>query len=79
MQKSLPLLKKSKNGSIINMSSTASHLGYPPFFAYSAAKGSSVMTKSMAIHCHMTNLLKDVYLFMLQVLKLHGSTSSRAR
>ena len=57
MQKSLPLLKKSKNGSIINMSSTASHLGYPPFFAYSAAKGAvRSMTKSMAIHCQMTNL-----------------------
>ena len=57
MQTALPLLKKSKNASIINMSSTASHLGYPPFFAYSAAKGAvRSMTKSMAIHCQMTNL-----------------------
>lgn len=57
MQTALPLLKNSKNGSIINMSSTASHLGYPPFFAYSAAKGAvRSMTKSMAIHCQMANL-----------------------
>lgn len=48
----LPLLAKSDNGSIINMSSTASHFGYPPFFAYSAAKGAvRSMTKSLAIHC----------------------------
>ncbi len=48
----LPLLSKSENGSIINMCSTASHLGYPPFFAYSAAKGAvRSMSKSLAIHC----------------------------
>lgn len=48
----LPLLAKSQNGSIINMCSTASHFGYPPFFAYSAAKGAvRAMTKSLAIHC----------------------------
>jgi 3(or 17)beta-hydroxysteroid dehydrogenase len=48
----LPLLAKSDNGSIINMSSTASHFGYPPFFAYSAAKGAvRSMTKSLAVHC----------------------------
>ena len=48
----LPLLKKSKSGSIINMSSTASHIGYPIFFAYSAAKGAvRSMTKSLAVHC----------------------------
>lgn len=48
----LPLLAKSENGSIINMSSTASHFGYPPFFAYSAAKGAvRSMTKSLAVHC----------------------------
>lgn len=57
MQNALPLMKKSKNASIINMSSTASHLGYPPFFAYSAAKGAvRAMTKSMAIHCQMAGL-----------------------
>ena len=57
MQTALPLLKKSSNGSIINMCSTATHLGYPPFFSYSAAKGAvRSMTKSMAIHCQMTGL-----------------------
>lgn len=48
----IPLMAKSGGGSIINMSSTASHLGYPIFFAYSAAKGAvRSMTKSVAIHC----------------------------
>ena len=48
----IPLMAKSGGGSIINMSSTASHLGYPVFFAYSAAKGAvRSMTKSVAIHC----------------------------
>jgi len=49
---SIPLLAASGGGSIINMSSTASHLGYPVFFAYSAAKGAvRAMTKSIAVHC----------------------------
>ncbi|WP_425407878.1 SDR family oxidoreductase [Hyphococcus sp.] len=48
----LPLLRQGDGGSIINMSSTASHLGYPIFFAYSAAKGAvRSMTKSIAMHC----------------------------
>ena len=48
----IPLMSRSGGGSIINMSSTASHLGYPPFFAYSAAKGAvRSLTKSVAIHC----------------------------
>lgn len=48
----IPLMARSGGGSIINMSSTASHLGYPIFFAYSAAKGAvRAMTKSIAIHC----------------------------
>lgn len=48
----LPLLRKSAAASIVNMSSTASHLGYPIFFAYSAAKGAvRAMTKSVAMHC----------------------------
>lgn len=48
----IPLMVRSGGGSIVNMSSTASHLGYPPFFAYSAAKGAvRSLTKSVAIHC----------------------------
>lgn len=48
----IPLMKKSKAASIINMSSIASHIGYPPFFAYSAAKGAvRSMSKSIAVHC----------------------------
>ncbi|MGC6471851.1 MAG: SDR family oxidoreductase [Parvibaculales bacterium] len=53
----LPLLAKSGGGSIINMSSTASHLGYPPFFAYSAAKGAvRSMSKSVSVHCQLEKL-----------------------
>ena len=45
-------IKASGGGSIINMSSTASHLGYPVYFAYSAAKGAvRSMTKAIAVHC----------------------------
>ena len=50
----IPALKASGGGSIINMSSVASHLGYPVYFAYSAAKGAvRAMTKSIAVHCQM--------------------------
>lgn len=52
----LPLMHESGGGSIINMSSVASHLGYPIFFAYSAAKGAvRAMSKAMAIHCQMND------------------------
>jgi 3(or 17)beta-hydroxysteroid dehydrogenase len=50
----IPLIRASGGGSIVNMSSVASHLGYPVFFAYSAAKGAvRAMTKSIAVHCQM--------------------------
>jgi 3(or 17)beta-hydroxysteroid dehydrogenase len=50
----IPLMKASGGGSIINMCSTATHLGYPVFYAYSAAKGAvRSMTKAIAVHCQM--------------------------
>jgi len=50
----IPAIHASGGGSIVNMSSVASHLGYPVFFAYSAAKGAvRAMTKSIAVHCQM--------------------------
>jgi len=50
----LPLMNESGGGSIINMSSIASHLGYPIYFAYGAAKGAvRSMSKALAVHCQM--------------------------
>ena len=50
----MPAMRASGGGSIINMCSTATHLGYPVFFAYTAAKGAvRAMTKSIAVHCQM--------------------------
>jgi 3(or 17)beta-hydroxysteroid dehydrogenase len=44
----------SGGGSIVNMASVATHLGYPVFFAYSAAKGAvRGMSKSIAVWCQM--------------------------
>lgn len=51
-QLGLPLLKQSQAASIINMSSTASLMGYGTIVAYTAAKGAiRSMTKSIAMHC----------------------------
>jgi 3(or 17)beta-hydroxysteroid dehydrogenase len=48
----IPAIAKSGGGSIINVSSVASHLGYPIYFSYSAAKGAvRAMTKSLAVWC----------------------------
>ena len=52
----IPVMAKNKTGghggSIINISSVASHLGYSMYFAYAAAKGAvRAMTKSVAMHC----------------------------
>lgn len=53
----IPAMRRRGGGSIINMSSVASHLGYPVFFAYSAAKGAvRSMTKSIAVYCQMNHL-----------------------
>lgn len=52
----IPLMKDSGGGSIINMCSTATHLGYPVFYAYTAAKGAvRSMTKAIAVHCQMNH------------------------
>lgn len=52
----IPLLRDSGGGSIINMCSTATHLGYPVFYAYSAAKGAvRSMSKAIAVHCQMNH------------------------
>lgn len=48
----IPLMNKGESGSIVNMSSTGALLGYPIFFAYSAAKGAvRALTKSVAVMC----------------------------
>ncbi|MBC2669805.1 SDR family oxidoreductase [Novosphingobium piscinae] len=50
MKHAIPLMNKGDGGSIINMSSVGALLGYPIFFAYSAAKGAvRSMTKSVAV------------------------------
>jgi 2-keto-3-deoxy-L-fuconate dehydrogenase len=50
----LPGMQRKGRGSIINMSSIASHLGYPVYFAYSAAKGAvRSLSKALAVHCQM--------------------------
>lgn len=50
----IPAMAKSGGGSIINVSSIASHLGYPIYFSYTAAKGAvRAMTKALAVWCQM--------------------------
>ncbi|MBU6212316.1 MAG: SDR family oxidoreductase [Gammaproteobacteria bacterium] len=50
----IPAMHTTGGGSIINMASVATHLGYPVFFAYSAAKGAvRGMTKAIAVWCQM--------------------------
>ena len=50
----MPAMRRRGGGSVINMSSIASHLGYPVFFAYTAAKGAvRAMTKSLAVTAQM--------------------------
>ncbi|MEO0030861.1 MAG: hypothetical protein RIS94_619 [Pseudomonadota bacterium] len=52
MKHAIPLMNRSGGGSIINMSSVGALLGYPIYFAYSAAKGAvRSMTKSVAVMC----------------------------
>jgi 3(or 17)beta-hydroxysteroid dehydrogenase len=52
----IPVMKESGGGSIINMCSTATHLGYPVFYAYAAAKGAvRSMSKAIAVHCQMNH------------------------
>ena len=48
----VPLMNRNDGGSIVNMSSVGALLGYPIFFAYSAAKGAvRSLTKSVAVAC----------------------------
>ena len=48
----IPAMKAGGGGSIINMSSIASHRGLPQFFSYCVAKGAvASMTKCVAVHC----------------------------
>jgi 3(or 17)beta-hydroxysteroid dehydrogenase len=50
----MPAMRRRGGGSVINMSSIASHLGYPVFFAYTAAKGAvRAMTKALAATAQM--------------------------
>ena len=56
-KKSIPLLKKSKNGSIINISSTAGILGFPLRSPYAASKWAIIgVTKTLAMELGKFNI-----------------------
>ena len=56
-KKSIPLLKKSKNGSIINISSTAGILGFPLRSTYAASKWAIIgITKTLAMELGKFNI-----------------------
>ena len=56
-KQSIPLIKKSKNGSIINISSTAGILGFPLRTPYAASKWAIVgITKSLAMELGKFNI-----------------------
>ena len=56
-KKSIPLIKKSKNGSIINISSTAGILGFPLRTPYAASKWAIIgVTKSLAMELGKFNI-----------------------
>ena len=48
----IPAMAAAGGGSIINLASTASIVGTPPFAAYSATKGAvRAITQTVAVHC----------------------------
>ena len=56
-KKAIPLIKKSKNGSIINISSTAGILGFPLRAAYAASKWAIIgVTKTLAMELGKFNI-----------------------
>jgi len=56
-KKSIPLIKKSKNGSIINISSTAGILGFPLRSPYAASKWAIIgITKTLAMELGKFNI-----------------------
>ena len=56
-KKSIPLIKKAKNGSIINISSTAGILGFPLRTPYAASKWAVIgITKSLAMELGKFNI-----------------------
>lgn len=51
----IPAMRRTGGGSIINMASIVTKVGFPIFFAYTAAKGAvEAMSRSIAMHCQET-------------------------